>query len=666
MSTSNNDLKSFAERLREKGERDKARGFKIQFDSYINSFNDHKLEINYLKNEDFLFSSLWKASKEELRGNLAVFIAQTSITNRMVEQYEQAKIGFLKIASRFFNSVSAPTKEDEQAAANHMLTEIEENEKYLIGYSKDDLFKIITGKIARHISLRGMSEGMTTKTLSTYFLDYMATSYKNIDKITSPRAKADAIVTQISAETEKQLGELLKKMHESKDRDKILALLKVKDISGVSEEQRRELQRQIATGDIDTKSLLKLSAGVGTVGLMSSAGFGLYMGAASIIKGIGLLTVGTVPFGVYAGAMSTLSVVTGPIGMIAVLGITGVMMFRDTYKANARAMGNILMLARQYHGVLFNAAEEYDTFARWHKHYGTNEDVRNEIIRFEQYLNNELITPDEMEIKLGELKRKVEQDAALRHNKEIQMKISFYEHKIHVMRAEYEQKLSENDDTIRILEKKNAELEQRIKESLAREEENKKQRDAEIQFLQKSESTKDTVRSVGSTAQTRIELITYFDKAKKEIDILSPWIGNWFHSGDPLYRAIDRAIRRGIIVKIAFGMYDENAKDQLSPSAIRSKKRERTSIENARRLCAYYRQYRNFIIARTYSHNKIILIDNDYYMKTSVNILSNQDNTVDEDTIVVTSDYMVSEDRKIYFGFTTIPYNFSERYLIDK
>lgn len=639
---------------------------KYKLQAYIDSVNDNNLDLDYLKHEDFIFSSLWKASKEELQGNLAVFIAQTSIANRMVGQYEQAKVGFLKIASKFFDSISAPTKEDEQASAKYMLTEIEENEKILAGYSKHDLFKMLVGKISYHISLRGMSEGRTTKTLSTIFLNYIASSYENIDKITSPRAKADAIVTQISAEMEKQLAELLKKLHESEDRDKIIALLKVKDINGITKEQRRELQRQIATGDIDTKSLLKLSAGVGTVGLMGSAGFGLYMGAASIIKGIGLLTVGTVPFGVYAGAMSTISVVTGPIGMLAVLGVTGFFIFKDTYEANARAMGNILMLARQYHGVLFNADEQYTIFSKWHKQYGTNQEILDDITHFEQYMNNELATPEEVEKKLNELKDKVEHDAELRHNQEINRKIEEFELRCQAMRDDYEEILNDRNKTIRELEQEKAILAKQIEESLAREEENKKQRDMEIQFLQKSESTKDTVRSVGSTAQTRIELITYFDKAKKEIDILSPWIGNWFHSGDPLYRAIDRAIRRGVIVKIAFGMYDENAKDQSSPSALRSKRRERTSIENARRLCAYYRQYRNFLIARTYSHNKIILVDDDYYMKTSVNILSNQDNTVDEDTIVVTSDYMVSEDRKIYFGFTTTPYSFSERYLIDK
>lgn len=546
-----------------------------KINNYTELVKKKHLDMTYLKNEDFLFSSLWKASEEELRGNIAVFLAQTSMSNRIAEQYEQAKHTILMLKNKFFNSSSKASQEDSQTSVKYMIKEIEENQQILSDLSKDSLFELLVGKIYWHVMFKSKSEELRTDTLSEHFINYIACQYKHIDTMISPRAKADAVITQISIETEAQLAKLLQNLHELPDKERSTALLKIKDIGGTTEEQRREIQRQIATGDIDTKSLLKLSAGLGTVGLMGSAGFGLYAGAASIIHGIGTMTVGALPFGIYAGTMSTLSLITGPIGMAAVLGVTGIMMFKDTVKANARAMHSILMLARQYHGVLFDADEEYSAFSQWHKKFGTNEALREEV--------------------------------------------------------------------------------QRMEASRQREQALMQKRDLEIEFMQRNDKTKTDVSTVGGLGRTRTTLIKLFNEATREINILSPWIGWWFAPGEPLYNAIRSAVERGVTVKLLFGMNEnESVADSAKPntnSLKDSEKREIESIKKANELRRYYKEYPNFCIARTYSHNKIILIDDDCYVKTSINILSNHKNKVDEDTIIVKSNHMVEEARKTYFSF---------------
>lgn len=77
-----------------------------KINNYTELVKKKHLDMTYLKNEDFLFSSLWKASEEELRGNIAVFLAQTSMSNRIAEQYEQAKHTILMLKNKFFNSSS--------------------------------------------------------------------------------------------------------------------------------------------------------------------------------------------------------------------------------------------------------------------------------------------------------------------------------------------------------------------------------------------------------------------------------------------------------------------------------------------------------------------------------------------------------------------------------
>ena len=94
-------------------------------------------------------------------------------------------------------------------------------------------------------------------------------------------------------------------------------------INNLGEEERKKFQEELKTfaskNGIDASQIKSLTT-IGTLAGANFAGFGLYVMASTVVGGIASAIGLTLPFAVYTGMSSVLSVITGPVGWIAGLG----------------------------------------------------------------------------------------------------------------------------------------------------------------------------------------------------------------------------------------------------------------------------------------------------------------------------------------------------------
>ena len=94
-------------------------------------------------------------------------------------------------------------------------------------------------------------------------------------------------------------------------------------INNLGEEERKKFQEELKTfaskNGIDASQIKSLTT-IGTLAGANFAGFGLYVMASTVVGGITSAIGLTLPFAVYTGMSSVLSVITGPVGWIAGLG----------------------------------------------------------------------------------------------------------------------------------------------------------------------------------------------------------------------------------------------------------------------------------------------------------------------------------------------------------
>lgn len=120
------------------------------------------------------------------------------------------------------------------------------------------------------------------------------------------------------------------------------------------------------------------------------------------------------------------------------------------------------------------------------------------------------------------------------------------------------------------------------------------------------------------------ELKNLFYRALKEsnseICIISPWLGGWLVKDNVLMKQFEAAIRRGVDIKIVYGISYNSAYSN-------SDKRDQTSKSVAKELRKKWsnKGYSGKIkIQESNTHYKLLISDDLYYVETSYNLLSNQ------------------------------------------
>jgi len=180
------------------------------------------------------------------------------------------------------------------------------------------------------------------------------------------------------------------------------------------------------------------------------------------------------------------------------------------------------------------------------------------------------------------------------------------------------------------LEKSNIEIERLKAELHAQQDE----------FIADREKTNSQSNQLIHNTQLNDTLIKAMEDAKEELDIMSPWISHSIVDED----RFQQMIGRGVVLKIIYGIENKEA---------RSKKRDHRLEEAEEILLDLQRKYGRGKIRTEYfsSHSKLILCDEQYYVITSCNILSNKGSNWEEIGEISTNKENIQAYRYKYFRF---------------
>ena len=109
-----------------------------------------------------------------------------------------------------------------------------------------------------------------------------------------------------------------------------------------------------------------------------------------------------------------------------------------------------------------------------------------------------------------------------------------------------------------------------------------------------------------------------FDEAHSDICIVSPWLGNWLLKDNELRNKIEKALKRGVDIKIVYGIgMDKGAKDARAVTS------EKVAEDLKKRwLKKGYPGKVKLHVSNT--HFKLLMCDEKYLIVGSYNFLSNQ------------------------------------------
>lgn len=117
-------------------------------------------------------------------------------------------------------------------------------------------------------------------------------------------------------------------------------------------------------------------------------------------------------------------------------------------------------------------------------------------------------------------------------------------------------------------------------------------------------------------------------EAATEIDIRAPFLGSEFKS-DYFKDELAKALKRGCVVKIDYGLYDQERESKKTRSAHSQSKdtvknyRDRINeYKNDRRFAPYIAS-KKLLFNFSDSHGKLFIVDEQYYILSSMNMLSN-------------------------------------------
>ena len=263
-----------------------------------------------------------------------------------------------------------------------------------------------------------------------------AAKHMDIDEVLAPAEKIDAVFQRYMERLETKMREAFDKADET-TREKLRQQIDA-SLDSMTEEQRTEVRMALKTDKVTADTVIQMMKPTGLTGMMATMGsmFGSYILLSVIIHGVFTTLLGvTVPFAVYTGAASTLSVITGPIGWAA-LAMFGVWQYvRGSSKVDGELYCQLIFTARFLHRKRF--APEDDDLPNWI--VGRNEEIRQGIAESdasyqakEEELKKARAAQEAAEKKLREAQRneeaaRAELEKQKAHTADIQAKVDNYD-----------------------------------------------------------------------------------------------------------------------------------------------------------------------------------------------------------------------------------------------
>lgn len=151
--------------------------------------------------------------------------------------------------------------------------------------------------------------------------------------------------------------------------------------------------------------------------------------------------------------------------------------------------------------------------------------------------------------------------------------------------------------------------------------------------------------------EIREEFIKSFDRAKISLYIASPWLNNYVVNQELIIK-IENALKRGVNIKIRYGIEDSSYSSQKNNRSLNSDR-------IANNLINKFEKYgQRFKMKKVNSHYKVMICDELYYIEGSYNFLSfageyddNSNDHRDEGATYSTNRKMLLYLREKYFDF---------------
>ena len=421
-----------------------------------------------------VLSVLEKASDEDIRNQVATFEVVT-IGNIMSTEGKQAldkAAGVVNSVGRFFGAKQRLINDMKPKTIEEQIEDKLEERAYDSRMVLDvDLRKLL----AERLNLR---EAPSDERIAKELVN-RAAKHMDIDEVLAPAEKIDAVFQRYMERLEKKMREAFDKADETA-REKLRKQIEA-SLDSMTEEQRVEVRRALKTDKVTADTVMQMIKTTGLTGLMATMGsmFGSYILMSIIIHGVFTTLLGmTVPFAVYSGAASTLSVISGPIGWAA-FAMFGVWQYvRGSSKVDGELYCQLIFIARFIHRKRF--APEDDDLPNWI--IGRDEYTRQEIADSDASYKASEVELQEARSALEETERKFREAqkseeaawAELRKQKEyiadIQAQVENYDH----IRQENESRLEVLEGkliTAASEEKKSALTINRLKREIAKQKE---------------------------------------------------------------------------------------------------------------------------------------------------------------------------------------------------
>ena len=219
-------------------------------------------------------------------------------------------------------------------------------------YSRQDLDRILRQELAKRVNLAG--KNYDDETLSIAIIEEAAKHEDlKIDKNLTPAQKADGIYRRFAERMLSKMKNELKDENTAQTQQ-TTALIEY-NLQKMSYAKREELKQILQVDELTGKTvrsaLLSMKTPALLVGTSTIGGFGSFIALSTIIHAVFTTTLGiTLPFAAYTTASSALSILTGPIGWSAVLGIGAWQVHKGANSINQEMLAQAVFFAITAYG----------------------------------------------------------------------------------------------------------------------------------------------------------------------------------------------------------------------------------------------------------------------------------------------------------------------------
>lgn len=565
-----------------------------------------------------LFSGLKKATNETIAMQVAL-LQSITVTNLMKPYAQRTGATVIKTL-KWFSSKFDKKLDVVEPEVTEIKDLINENYQRFQSFSRGELERRLRTKLEERLQSNA-GNTIDDERLSVAIINETVKNFEHIGPNLTSAQKADTIAMEFHNRLRNNLNEQIKKQtpYQVAEFEKNLE----KEIAHLSPDEQKELQNALRVKDLTGKTIRNtvIRAGLPALVLGTTSGLGIFVATTTIMHAVFTTMLGlTLPFAAYTGAMSFLSVLTGPLGWGLIAGTAIYQITRGNKKIDREMLAQFIYLARMMNGRDFAPLEEeLATWTSVAKSVKTADDNIRERVEYMRRNNFSTVSEEELRVQITELKNEM-----ARQNEIIRQAV---ENEFAQKRREIEQSSFAKEESLRrairerdeIIERQKIESEQKFNELSRKYEQTIKEQNQMILALRKSSGEivermeKNKRNEMLRNEEIRNRLIEAIEHARFEIDILSPWM-NRYVVNDFFIEKLQRAINRGVTIKIRYG---------IGGTSFNEKDRERNErTESVARMLYTRLNSDKLKLIKGNDHSKLFICDDNFYVITSFNPLS--------------------------------------------